>query len=87
MRRLLSAVAVLSLVSAAAIAQPAPPAPPKTTFELDANQLNLIGEAILNLPKKLADPLLADLNRQLAEQRTAAAKAAEAAKPADPAQK
>ena len=38
----------------------------KTTLEFTAQQLQLLGSAIQELPKKIADPFLEDLQRQIA---------------------
>lgn len=64
--------------AAPAVVQPAPPS--KFYLEVDQADLNLLAAAINELPKKLADPLLAKLNLQLAAQ-TKVKAASEAAVP------
>lgn len=49
-------------------AQPAPPqqpAPPKFYLEVDQNDLAVLGAALNELPKKIADPVVLKLNGQL----------------------
>ena len=85
MKRIVLFVAMSIAMMATATAQQS--APPKTTLEFDAQQLQWLGQAIQELPKKIADPFLADLNGQIAaHQKVAADKAkadADAKKAAD----
>jgi len=46
---------------------------PKTTLEFTQEQLQMLGQALLNLPKKDADPFIADLNKQISDQQKVAA--------------
>ena len=80
MRKITIAVLLIAAMIAPALAQTATP-PAKITLEFDAQQINLLGEALQSLPKRVADPFLADLQRQL-NQKAEAEKvaAAEAAK-------
>lgn len=62
--------------------QPAPPPPPPPVYklELDQTELGHLSAALQELPKKIADPLIAKLHGQIAAQmqeRAAAQKAAE----------
>ena len=85
MKTTMLAVLFATIATVAVAQAPAPPAPapaPKVTLEFDPQQLQLLGEAISNLPKKLADPFLIDLQRQVDEQKKAAAQKAEADKKA-----
>lgn len=68
---------MVALMSVAAFAQTPPQ---KTTLEFDQQQLQWLAAAINELPKKIADPFLAELNRQVAEQK-GKVDAAEKAKP------
>jgi len=77
MLKTVTVAAIIAVLCVAAFAQT--PAQ-KTTLEFDQQQLQWLGAAINELPKKIADPFLADLNRQVAEQK-AKAEAAEKAKP------
>lgn len=57
--------------AAAPAATPATPAPPpvqKFWLEVDANDLAAISQALMELPKRVADPLVLKLNAQLAAQ-------------------
>ena len=56
----------------AAMTVPALAQPDKTTLEFDAQQLQWLGQAINELPKKIADPFLAELQRQMAVKQKAA---------------
>lgn len=47
----------------------------KTTLEFDQQQMQWLGSAINELPKKIADPFLADLSRQMQDQQKKAAEA------------
>lgn len=51
-----------------AAAPVAPAAPAKFTLEVDQADLNAISQALLELPKRVADPLITKLNAQLAAQ-------------------
>src|SRR5262245_321720 len=84
MKPSLAAIFASSLIGAAAIAQTPQPSPalpvstafPKTfTLEVDAADLQLLGAAINELPKRVADPLAAKLNAQIQRQMDAAAPA------------
>lgn len=69
-------IAALIATAAAAQTQPtAPPAPPPAeyTLKVDQNDLSALAAAINELPKKIADPLLAKLNAQLQAQSPAKA--------------
>lgn len=50
-------------------------------LEVDANDIAYVGAALNELPKKIADPLIAKLQGQINAQNEAAKKAAETAKP------
>ena len=80
MRKITISVLLIAAMTVPALAQPVTP-PAKITLEFDAAQINLLGEALQSLPKRVADPFLADLQRQL-NQKAEAEKvaAAEAAK-------
>ena len=70
---LLSAAFLLAAPAFAQEATPQPPAQPveppsKFYLELDKTDLDLIGTAINELPKKIADPLINRLNAQLSAQ-------------------
>ena len=80
MRKITIAVLLIAAMTVPALAQSVTP-PAKITLEFDAQQINLLGEALQSLPKRVADPFLADLQRQL-NQKAEAEKvaAAEAAK-------
>ena len=56
--------------AAAPAAQPATPQPPpaKFYFEVDQSDLAAISQALSELPKRVADPLILRLNGQLAAQ-------------------
>ena len=58
--------------------QPAP-LPVPTTFQLEVDQADLaaISNALMELPKKVADPIITKLNGQLQAQMAARAKATE----------
>jgi hypothetical protein len=47
---------------------PTPPAPVKYYLEIDQGDLNAISQALIELPKKVADPLILKLNAQLQRQ-------------------
>ncbi len=89
MKTIVPVTAILMLLTAtAAVAQTphaATPAEPPAEFTLKVNQsdLSALALAINELPKKLADPLLAKLNAQLQAQ--SPAKASDQAAPEKPA--
>ena len=78
--RLITAAAMFAALTVSAVAQTPAPAQ-KTTLEFDPQQLQWLAQAINELPKKIADPFLAELNKQIAEREKAKAEAAEKAKP------
>lgn len=60
---------LLAAAMAAALVAPAPAQEDKKfRLEVDANDLGLISQALNELPKRVADPLIARLNAQLAPQ-------------------
>lgn len=54
------------IAPAAPVPQPAPPA--KFYLELDQNDLVAVSQALNELPKRVADPLIVKLNAQLQDQ-------------------
>ena len=64
MRKITIAVLLIAAMTVPALAQTGAP-PAKITLEFDAQQINLLGEALQSLPKRVAYPFLADLQRQL----------------------
>lgn len=71
MKKLMIAVAVMLLAATAFAQDAAAPPPAKVTLEFDAQQLQWLGQAINELPKRIADPLLVDVQRQLGERQKA----------------
>lgn len=69
----------------APVAPPSPPAAPVAKvfyLEVDGNDLTAISQALMELPKKIADPLVLKLNAQLqAQEKIVAAKTAAEKKP------
>jgi hypothetical protein len=61
-------------------AQAAVPAPQKFYLEVDQTDLNAISQALVELPKKTADPLILKLNGQLQAQQPIAEAAEKARK-------
>ena len=81
LKKTMLATAIFAAATMTVFAQEAPPAPnAKITLEFDQQQIQWLSAAINELPKKIADPFLADLQRQFSEKQ----KAAEAAKPKAP---
>ena len=81
MKRILLAAAMFAATTIQGFSQESQPAPAaKITLEFDAQQIQWLSAAINELPKKIADPFLADLQRQMTDKQ----KAAEAAKPKVP---
>ena len=64
-------------------ATPAPAQPTKFYLELDSADLNSIGLALNELPKRLADPLILKINKQLEIQSKIAANREESIKAKD----
>lgn len=65
-------LALLAPASALAQQNPNPNhVPPEFTLRITPDQLPLISDALMNLPKRFADPLLADFQSQINEQMAA----------------
>lgn len=45
--------------------------PEKFTLTLDSQSLNIIGQALGEIPFRIAAPIMQEINRQIAEQRDA----------------
>lgn len=72
-----AAFAIVALLAATpALAQ----SPTVYHLDVDATDLNYVGAALNELPKKIADPIVAKLQAQVNAQNEAAKKAADAAK-------
>lgn len=82
MLKLLTGAAIVATFCVAAFAQS--PAP-KTLLEFDPQQMQWLSQAINELPKKIADPFLADLNKQISDREKAKAEAAKNGPPESPA--
>jgi len=80
MKKLL--LAAIFAASASYAAAQTPPA--KTVLEFDAQQLQWLSMAIQELPKKIADPFLADLQKQVTDKQKAAAPIAPVTQPTPP---
>lgn len=81
MKKMILAALIATTMTVPALAQEPPVSVPiqqKTTLEFDAQQLQWLGMAINEMPKKIADPFLADLQRQVAERQKAIVDAAKA---------
>lgn len=82
------AAIILALVLSAASAAELKSAPPKQwTLTVDAADLENIGAVLPDLPKKIADPLIAKLQAQINAQNAANTKKTEPSKPIAPRKK